>query len=105
MINLINNEFYEKYTIKSGDTLYAISKQYNVNPELLSLINGLNLNDYIYENQQIFIPKSGYSYYLSKEGDNLNDILKLFNSNFNDFSKINNNIMIEGGQLFAYKRV
>lgn len=100
-----NIEIYDTYTIKSGDTLYAISKQYNVNPELLSLINGLNLNDYIYENQTIFIPKSGYSYYLTKEGDNFNDVLKLFNTDFDKFNKINNNIMLEGGQLFAYKRV
>lgn len=96
---------YDSYVIKSGDTLYGISKQYNVNPELLSLINGLNMNDYIYENQEIFIPKSGYSYYLTKDGDNLNDVLNLFNANYSEFNKINNAVLLEGGQLFAYKRV
>lgn len=101
----MNNEIYDTYVIKSGDTLYAISKKYNVNPELLSLINGLNMNDYIYENQEILIPKTGYSYYLTKDGDNLNDVMNLLNSNYNDFNKINNNILLEGGQLFAYKRM
>lgn len=100
-----NNEIYDSYIIKSGDTLYGISKKYNVNPELLSLINGLNMNDYIYENQEIFIPKSGYSYYLTKDGDNLSDILNLFNTNYSEFNKINDSVLIEGGQLFAYKRV
>ena len=73
----MNNSMYDNYIIKKGDTLYGISKQYNVNPELLSLINGLNMNDYIYENQEILIPKSGYSYYLTKSGDKLNDVLNL----------------------------
>ena len=100
-----NNDIYDLYTIKSGDTLYAISKKNNVNPELLSLINGLNMDDYIYENQTILIPKPGYSYYLTKSGDNLNDIIKLFNTEFSGFNKLNNVILLEGGQLFAYKRV
>lgn len=100
----MNNEMYDTYIIKKGDTIYGISRQYNINPDLLSLVNGLNINDYIYEGQNIMIPKSGYSYYLTKSGDNLNDVLKLFNTNFNDFVNINNNIMLEEGQLFAYKR-
>ena len=45
----MNNELYDTYNIQKGDTLYAISKKYNINPELLALINGLNMNDYIYE--------------------------------------------------------
>ena len=32
------------------------------------------MNDYIYEGQELLIPKSGYSYYFTKSGDNLNDI-------------------------------
>ena len=101
----MKSEIYDSYTIKSGDTLYAISKKYNINPELLSLINGLNMNDYIYENQQILIPKNGYSYYLTKDGDNLNDVINLFNTTYNEFNKMNDRILLEGGQLFAFKRM
>ena len=100
----MNNELYDTYVIKKGDTLFGISKQYNINPELLSLVNGLNMNDYIYDGQKILIPKAGYSYYYTKSGDNLNDILNLFNVNYNDFKNMNNNILLEEGQLFAYKR-
>ena len=100
----MNMNIYDTYIIKKGDTLFAISKQYNINPELLSLVNGLNMNDYIYEGQELLIPKSGYSYYFTQNGDNLNDILSLFNVSYNDFNKVNNNIMLEEGQLFAYKR-
>ncbi len=101
---MIKSELYDNYIIKKGDTIYAISKRYNINPELLSLINGLKINDYIYENQEILIPKSGYSYYFTKSGDNLNDILDLFNVSYKDFNKVNNRILLEEGQLFAYKR-
>ena len=63
------------------------------------------MRDLVVENQEILIPKSGYSYYFTKDGDNLNDVINLFNTNYNDFGKINSNIMLEGGQLFAFKRV
>ena len=99
------NEIYDTYVIQGGDTLYAISKKYNVNPELLSLINGLNMNDYIYENQKILIPKAGYSYYLTNDGDDLNEVMKLMKSNFQEFNSINKSILLDGGQLFAYKRI
>ena len=101
----MNNNIYETYKIKKGDTLYAISRQYNINPELLSLINGLNMNDYIYENQEIYIPKAGYSYYLTKTGDNFDEVLRKFNANYSDFIKYNNKIILDDGQLFAYKRL
>jgi len=96
---------YEKYIIKKGDTIYGISRQYNINPELLSLINGLNMNDYIYENQEILIPKSGYSYYLTKSGDNLEEVINLFNIDYNEFKRVNDKILLEEGQLFSYKRI
>ena len=100
-----NNEVYEKYIIKKGDTIYGISRQYNINPELLSLINGLNMNDYIYENQEILIPKSGYSYYLTKSGDDLESVMNLFKVEFNEFKRVNNKILLEEGQIFSYKRI
>ena len=44
----INKEkYFEYYTIKKGDSLYGIAREYNINPELLALLNGLNSNDYI----------------------------------------------------------
>ena len=100
----MNNSMYDNYIIKKGDTLYGISKQYNVNTELLSLINGLNMNDYIYENQEILIPKSGYSYYLTKSGDKLNDVLNLFKVDFNEFNKYNENVLLDGEQILVNKR-
>ena len=95
---------YEIYNIESGDTLYSISKRFNVNPELLALINGLNINDYIYDKQQILVPRKEYSYYLTKTGDDLMTVLDLFNTDYNSFLTYNKSILLDDGQIFAYKR-
>ena len=49
-------EYFEVYTIEKGDNLYNIARKYNTDYNLLALLNGLNVNDYIYiikENENI----------------------------------------------------
>lgn len=99
-----NTEYFEVYKIKKGDNIYGIARKYNINPELLVLINGLNISDYIYEDQDVLIPKPGYSYYLTKSGDKLNDVLTLFNVDFNEFYKYNENVLLDGEQILVNKR-
>ena len=67
----VNNSF-EYYTVQKGDNLYQISKKYNIPIDILSSINGLELNEYIYPEQKILVPKSGVMVYITKEGDTLN---------------------------------
>ena len=100
----INKEkFFQYYTIKKGDTIYGIAKEYNINPELLSLLNGLNNTDYIYPNQEIIIPKSNYSYYVTTEGDTLETITNKFNSTYNEIISNNETIYLLPGQLIVKK--
>ncbi len=99
----LENEYYEYYTIKSGDSLYQIAKKYNINPELLTALNGLNPNDYIYPGQVIMIPKSGYSYYLTKEGDTLDTVANTFGSSVNEVLKNNKVLYLLDGQLLVKK--
>ena len=66
-----DGRYFEYYVIKKGDTLYDIARRYNINPDLLASLNGLNNDDYIYPEQTILIPKSNYSYYITKKGDTL----------------------------------
>lgn len=101
--NRLENEYYEYYTIKSGDSLYRISKKYNINPELLSSLNGLNMSDYIYPGQVIMIPKSGYSYYLTKEGDTIETVANTFGISINDLLKNNKILYLLDGQLLVKK--
>lgn len=97
-------KYFDVYTIKSGDTLYKISQKYNINPELLANMNGLKLEDYIYPNQELIIPKSGYSYYITNDGDTLNLVTNKFNTNLNKLLKENETIYLLGGQLLVSKR-
>ena len=72
----INKEkYFDYYTIKKGDSLYAIAREYNINPDLLAILNGLDSQDYIYPEQEILIPKSNYSYYVTKDGDTLDEVV------------------------------
>ena len=71
-------KYFEYYTIEKGDNLYRIALKYNINPELLSNLNGLMMDDYIYPGQELLIPKSGYSYYITTEGDTLDIVANRF---------------------------
>lgn len=97
------DEYYVSYTIEKGDSLYQISKKYNINLELLSNMNGLEEDDYIYPGQEIMIPRGGYSYYITKEGDTIETVLKTFNTTKEKFDKYNSTIYLLPGQLLINK--
>ena len=65
----MESNYFTYYKIEKGDNLYDISRRYNINPKLLAAINGIKDNEYIYPGQELMIPKSGYSYYITAEGD------------------------------------
>ena len=94
----------DTYTINKGDTLYAISKKYNINPNLLASINGLNLDDYIYQNQVLLLPVSGYSYYVTAEGDTLDTVSQMFKKNKENILKENETIYLLPGQILVSER-
>lgn len=96
--------YFEFYTIESGDSLYKIARRYNINPSLLASLNGLNMEDYIYPGQEILIPKSNYSYYLTAEGDTLNSVASTFNTDKNTLLDENETIYLLAGQLLVNKK-
>ena len=44
------------YTVQPGDTLYSISRRYNVSVSALAAANGLTMNSWLYTGQQLVIP-------------------------------------------------
>lgn len=101
----INKEkYFDYYIVKKGDSLYKIAREKNINPELLGLLNGINNDDYIYPNQEIMIPKTNYSYYVTAEGDTIDLILKKFNVDKNTFMDENEIIYLMPGQLLVRKK-
>lgn len=96
-----SKKYFEYYTVEKGDSLYAIGKKYNINPELLASLNGLNYTDYIYPGQTVMIPKANYSYYITKEGDTLDSVANVLGESRERLLNENNVIYLLEGQLLV----
>ena len=96
-----NQNYFEYYTISKGDSLYGIARRYNINPELLAGLNGLSMDDYIYPDQEILIPKSGYSYYITKAGDTVDMVANMFKIPSMDLIKNNGVVYLAEGQVLV----
>ena len=99
----VSNDYFTTYTVNTGDNLYAIARRYNINPTLLAALNGLNMDDFIYPNLKIMIPKSGYSFYITKDGDTLSIVADKFKRNADEIIKMNQTIYLLPGQLMINK--
>ena len=97
------NENFEDYTIEKGDNLYNIARRYNTDYNLLALFNGINVDDYIYPNTTILVPKRDVKYYITKDNDTLLSVNRLLGGNINKLLSQNNNIYLKEGQLIVYK--
>ena len=95
---------FEKYIVSVGDTLYSISKMYNIDPSTLLLINGLNENDFIYPNQEILIPSDDYVIYITQSGDTLNKVTSNLGVDANTLSKDNGKIFLMEDQLIVKRK-
>lgn len=95
----VSGPSFETYTVKKGDSLWAISKRYSVSLNELYAANGLNKNSVLKIGQQVQIPTEGgsatvstvtadtyqptsyntaSSNYIVKPGDNLSKIAKQY---------------------------
>lgn len=92
------------YKVKKGDTLYKIAKENNITTDLLSQINGLEKDEYIYENQTILVPKNDVTLYITKTGDTIETISEFFKAPSADIIYSNNNIYLLPGQLIIYRK-
>ncbi len=99
-----SRKYFEYYRVQKGDSIYAIARRYNINPELLTTLNGLNDADYIYPNQVILIPKANYSYYITKDGDTLDSVTNILGVSRDKFLKENDIIYLLAGQLLVKEK-
>jgi len=96
---------FDYYTVKAGDTLYAIATRYSTTPELLAAINGIEVNDYIYPNQTLLVPKTDVDIYITKQGDTLESLAKTFDTTISDIIYSNNGIYLLPEQLLVYRKI
>lgn len=98
-----NNNNFDYYVVMEGDTLYKIANDKKINPSLLAQLNGINIDDYIYPNQILLIPKAGYILYITAVGDTLSELAKGMNASIFDLINQNDNIYLQPEQLIVYK--
>ena len=95
---------FENYRVKAGDSIYSIARAYNVDPDTLLMLNGLNKNDYIYPNQEITVPLKGVSIYVTKEGDTIDGIINNLGIDANTLNNQNKRIFVMEDQLIVNKK-
>lgn len=92
-----------RYTVKQGDTVYSIASMYNIDYRDLLTLNGLNMEDYIYPNQEIMIPSNNTRVYITKQFDTLDKIADNFNTGVSDIIGQNPNLYLVEDQVVVYK--
>lgn len=98
------NQVFETYNVKRGDSIYSIARAYNVDPSTLLLLNGLNKDDMIYPNQEITVPKSSVVVYVTRRGDTINGIVNNLGIDANTLNKENERIFVVEDQLVVHKK-
>ncbi|MDO5569354.1 MAG: LysM peptidoglycan-binding domain-containing protein [bacterium] len=98
------NQYFDYYTIQKGDSLYSIANQYQTSATTLAELNGLNINDYIYPNQTIMVPKKEVGIYITKENDTINSLTNKTNQPLNVLLNNNPAIYLLPDQIIAYKQ-
>lgn len=84
------------YIVKQGDSIYSIAQQYNITAEEIIAANNLNSTN-LNIDQTLMIPltttisnNDDYIKYTVKEGDNLYEIAKKYNTTVDDIKELNN---------------
>jgi len=99
-----SDKLFQTYKVKAGDSIYSIARAYNVDPETLLLLNGLNKSDYIYLNQEITIPIQGVTVYVTKSGDTIEGIINNLGIDAYTLNNKNKRIFVMENQIIVKKK-
>ena len=97
------NDYFEYYTVQKGDSLYQIGLKYNLTPQEIASLNGLELNEYIFPGQRLMIPRKGVRMYITKDGDTLNNVAASLGLTLEEIIRNNQNIYLLPEQLIVYR--
>ncbi len=107
VLNIPTGSFniFDYYTVKNGDTLYKIASSYGTDINTLAQINGLNVNEYIYPNQSLLVPKKDVYTYITTGGDTIETVANYFKTDVEGLLYNNNNIYLLPDQLLVYRKI
>lgn len=98
---LAGNLYSNIHIVKKGDTLYNISKSYNLKVKDLMKLNNLTSNT-IYLGQKLRVEEDKKDVYIVKKGDTLFSLAKNNNIDLNELKKINN---INGNNIYIGQKI
>jgi LysM repeat protein len=99
-----DNQIFQTYRVKQGDSIYSIAKSFGVDPDTILLLNGLNKTDYIYPNQELTIPTNDVVLYVTKEGDTIDFIINNLGIDANTLNRENEKLFVVEDQLIIHKK-
>lgn len=104
MKDTAQNENFDIYVVKQGDSIYKIAQSYGVNYNELADLNGLDKDEYIYANQEILVPKRNVQFTITDTRDTLNDVANRLSTKVSDIIEQNKTIFLAPEQLIVYKK-
>lgn len=99
-----NSTLFRKYRVQKGDTIYELAKKTNVDMSTLLKINGLDADDYIYPNQELLLPASNVSLYVTSNNETLTDVASHFKTGKDNIVAMNEDLALAPDQLIVYKK-
>lgn len=99
-----NSEWFDKYVVENGDSLYSIANKYNISLSDLLDINGLDKDNYIYPGQEILVPKSNVNIIITKNNETLRSASDRLGLNDSELLIQNETIYLLPEQLLVYRK-
>jgi surface antigen len=85
----LRSELVTKYTVKRGDTVSGIAKQFNINVSTLRWANQLSNLNHIKPGRRLIVPARNGIWHLVKKGETISSLLKKFGGNRRATLKVN----------------
>ena len=98
------NQKFITYTIQKGDTIIDIARKYNLDYKQLLNLNGLDKEEYLYIGQQILIPNTNVSFWITGSNDTLNDVANKFGAKPIEIIEANENIFLRPDQMLIFQK-
>lgn len=99
-----NLDKFNQYTVQEGDSLYKIASEYEIDMKTLRAVNGLEIDDYIYPNQKLLVPKSNYGIYIVNDSETLKNIAKKLSVSEMNIVDNNTTLYLIPEQLLFFKK-
>lgn len=96
-----NGELYATYIVEKGDSIWSISRAFDITPQDLITLNSLS-GTLLQVGQKLQVPKRQMNVYIVEKGDSLWSIAKKFDTTVNEIknaNNINDNLLSIGQQI------